>query len=280
MRRRGRTTATFDEQAIYEILSQALLAARLSPGAKLGEHKLAELFGVSRERVRKVLHRLGHERLIDVVPNRGAFVGAPGFKRARAVYEARRVVESGIVAQLADHVTAKQLERLQAHVAWEFDVARSDNRPLSIRLSMVFHMMLAEMTDNEFVTRQLQELVSRTAMLVAYFEPETASFCGCEEHQTIVEALARRDLSGAARAMSTHLSLIETRLRPMRCEAVELDIDAVLAQEIKRFIRERTPEPGKAVRRGSSSNGRSTLHAPNARDGSMEASRSSRSKGP
>jgi DNA-binding GntR family transcriptional regulator len=251
--RHGRVNVTFDEQTIYEILSQALLAARLSPGAKLGEHQLAALFGVSRERIRKVLHRLGHERLIDVVPNRGAFVGNPGLEQARAVYEARRVIESGIVARLADRVTAEQLERLRAHVSREFDAARSDKRPLSIRLSMVFHMMLAEMTENEFVTRQLQELVSRTAMLVAYFEPETASSCGCEEHHTIVEALMRRDLPGAARAMSTHLSLIETRLRPMRCEVVEMGIDSVLAQEIKRFDSERALQPGNAARRGSRS---------------------------
>ena len=235
MRERGRTKAAFDEQAMYEVLSQALLAARLSPGAKLGEHKLAQQFGVSRERVRKVLHRLGHERLIDVVPNRGAFVGAPGLEQARAVYEARRVLESGIVSRLADRMTEGQLARLEAHLRQEFEAAQKGNRPLSIKLSMTFHMILAEMMDNEFVMRQLQELVSRTTMLVAFFEPEAASSCGCEEHQKIVQALARRDVGAAAREMSTHLSLIETRLRPMRCEAVESDIDAALAQEIKRY---------------------------------------------
>jgi DNA-binding GntR family transcriptional regulator len=247
MRQRGRITTVFDEQAMYEILSQALLAARLSPGAKLGEHKLAQHFGVSRERVRKVLHRLGHERLIDVVPNRGAFVGAPGLEQARAVYEARRVLESGIVTRLADCMTHEQLARLVSHLRQEFEAARKGNRPLSIKLSMIFHMILAEMTDNEFVMRQLQELVSRTAMLVVFFEPETSSSCGCEEHQKIVQALARRDVGAAAREMSTHLSLIETRLRPMRCEAVEADIDAALAQEIKRY----RPRRASRVRTGA-----------------------------
>ena len=84
------------EAAIYEIMAEALLSGRLGPGAKLGEEKLAALFGVSRERMRKVLHRLGHERLIDVVRNRGAFVANPGLADAREIYEARRIVEGGL----------------------------------------------------------------------------------------------------------------------------------------------------------------------------------------
>src|ERR1700748_2236145 len=45
------------EMRLHETLSRTLLAGRLTPGAKLPEHRLAAIFHVSRERVRKVLHR-------------------------------------------------------------------------------------------------------------------------------------------------------------------------------------------------------------------------------
>jgi FCD domain len=155
---------------------------------------------------------------------------------------------------------------LSAHVTKELEAARSGNRPLSIQLSMQFHMILAEMIGNEFVVRQLHELLGRTAMLVAFFEPESASSCGCEEHHRILHALAHRDLPGAARAMSTHLSLIETRLQPMRCETVEMDLDVVLAQEIKRYRSPKLLRLGK-VRRAQPSKPPTGSRQPKGGDG-------------
>lgn len=59
------------EQAIDQTLSQTLLAGRLAPGSQLVETRLAQIFGVSRERVRKVLRRLGHARLLDLASHPG-----------------------------------------------------------------------------------------------------------------------------------------------------------------------------------------------------------------
>ena len=56
------------EDAVYDTLSRALLAGALAPGAPLRETALAEVFGVSRERIRKILLRLGTNRLIEMIP--------------------------------------------------------------------------------------------------------------------------------------------------------------------------------------------------------------------
>jgi DNA-binding GntR family transcriptional regulator len=216
-----------DEQAIYAAISAALLAGRLAPGAKLGEQKLADIFGVNRERMRKVLHRLGHERLIEVIPNRGAFVAAPSLVDAREIYDARRIVEGGIVWGFAQSLSPAQVRQLNEHLERERAAEAAQDRAESIRLSGAFHKLLGEMTENPFVIREVQELVSRTAMLVAFFEPEQSSRCGCEEHASIVEAIARGDAAAAMRAMSTHLSLIETRLKPRGWQPPTIDLEAV-----------------------------------------------------
>src|SRR6516225_3930471 len=105
-----------DEAAIHTVLSRVLLAGGLPGGTRLGEHQLASLFGVSRERIRKVLHRLGHERLLEIVKNRGAFTIAPDLHEAHVIYEARRILETGIAAHLADNLTEAQIERIRDHV--------------------------------------------------------------------------------------------------------------------------------------------------------------------
>lgn len=224
-----------DEGSIHSVLARALLAGRIPAGTKLGEHRLASLFGVSRERVRKVLHRLGHERLLTIEKNRGAFAIDPDLGEARMVYEARRILEGGIVAHLADALDAAGRARLEAHIAAEDEALTRGDRFTSIRLSAEFHTVLGDLTGNPLIVRPLQELVARTVMLVAFFEPDASVACQCDEHRLVFRSLVARERAKAVRAMTTHLSLVETRLRPRACEAVALPLDAVLAEEIARL---------------------------------------------
>jgi DNA-binding GntR family transcriptional regulator len=201
------------EAEVYEVLSALLLSGAMPPGQRLGEREIAEPLGVSRERVRKILQRLGVERLVTLIPNRGAFVATPSLETARTIYDARRVLEAGLLLTLGQSIGAEQVKALRAHLAEEHQAARRGDRARGVQLSGAFHLRLAEMAGNEFVLRYMQELVSRTAMLVALFEIG-APDCGVHEHEEIVDALERRDGARAAQLGIVHLSLIETRLKP------------------------------------------------------------------
>lgn len=203
-----------DDETIHRLISAALLAGRLAPGAPLREVALAEVFGVSRERVRKVLQRLGNERLLQLVPNRGAFVAEPTLEQAREIYEARRILEGGIVGFLAPLLGTSDAKRLREHLKKERVAMERGDRAEGIRLSADFHYLLARATGSPFIENELQQLVSRTSMLVAVFEPARAMRCACEEHAEILQALEAGNSADAMKAMHRHLALIETRLRP------------------------------------------------------------------
>ncbi|CAB3800878.1 GntR family transcriptional regulator [Pararobbsia alpina] len=218
------------EDLIYQALSKALLAGELAPGTQLVETRVASLFGVSRERVRKALHRLGHERLIEVIPHRGAFVSAPTLSQAREIYEARRIIEGGVTARLAGRLTPSQIQQLRAHAQREARAFTEGDRASLIQLSRQFHLLLGQFCGNAFVVRELEELVSRTSMLEAFFEPENASQCACDEHREIVDALEKGDATRAISTMHTHLSVIETQLRTEPSDTRAFDADAALAK--------------------------------------------------
>ena len=224
-----------NEAAVHTILSRLLLGGALPGGTKLGEHRLAEIFGVSRERIRKVLHRLGHERLLEIVKNRGAFTIEPDLREGRVVYEARRILESGMVAHLADHLSEAQLARLREHVDAEGEALRRGDQPTWLKLSAEFHFLLAEMVGNPIVQRQAHELIGRTIMLVKRYETTLGSACGCEEHRLIFKALAGRERGRAVKAMSSHLSLVETRLRPIVCDDAGPSLEALLEEAVAVF---------------------------------------------
>jgi len=239
-----------DEATIHRVISDALLSARIAPGSPLREVALAEVFGVSRERVRKVLQRLGAERLLELIPNRGAFAAAPTLDQAREVYEARRILEGGIVGFLAETLDAKTARALAAHLKEEQAAVAAADRAASIRLSGEFHLLLARATGNALVQGELQHLVSRTSMLVALFEPARSMRCACEEHALILRALEAGDSGAAAKAMQQHLALIETRLRPAAetpaVDAVEVIRAAWKALQGERAPARRKPAPSPA----------------------------------
>src|SRR5262245_34620350 len=90
-----------EESRVASRLADAIFEHRLPPGTKLPEADLCRIFGVSRGVVRKVLNRLAGEQLLDLVPNRGAFVAKPSVEETRDVYEVRRILETGVVRVLA-----------------------------------------------------------------------------------------------------------------------------------------------------------------------------------
>jgi len=202
------------EVLVEKALQKALLSGSIPPATALREGLLVDIFGISREKIRKVLQRLGTQKLIELIPNKGAFVATPALEQARSIYEARRILEGGIVGHLAPNFDETQAKRLAQHLINEDSALALGDRADSVALSADFHLILAELTGNFLIQQQLQELVAKTSLLVAVHEPIQCTHCACEEHRDIFQALIQRDAVKATKHMTAHLSMIETRLRP------------------------------------------------------------------
>ena len=105
---RARAKAREAPPTVDAITEQVLIAIwehRLPPGTKLVEERLAEVFGVSRTKVRQALGRLAHDSVLTIYPNRGTFVSSPTIEEARHVFNARRLIEPTLTQQLAQTAT-------------------------------------------------------------------------------------------------------------------------------------------------------------------------------
>ena len=65
------------DESIFQALMTAIVEHQLLPGSKLPEEALAEVFGVSRTGIRKVLQRLAAVQMVTLTPKRGAHVASP-----------------------------------------------------------------------------------------------------------------------------------------------------------------------------------------------------------
>jgi DNA-binding GntR family transcriptional regulator len=225
-RRNGKADPAADE-AVYQAVLRAIMEGKLKAGVKLAEHRLAGIFAVSRERIRKVLHRLGAERRLEMIPNRGARVPRPTLEDVRSVYEAHRVLEAGVLAQLIRILDEKLLARLDAHLAEEHAAALAGDRAASVRLSGAFHIHLVDALGNRELSHFLRSLLSRSSVMVSVYEPATESICAVTEHGAIVEALRARDAARAIHVSREHFLHVESRLRLDDAEPAPQDLAAV-----------------------------------------------------
>lgn len=211
---------------IYERIYAAILEHRLHPGTKLVEERLAEIFAVSRARIREVLARLAHEQIVEIIPQRGAYVAKPSIEQALDVFEARRLIEPAVVRRLIETLTPEKLARLRQHQDLEADARRRDDKRTVIRLSGEFHSLAAELAGNTALARSMRELSTLTCLMIFLYDAPTAVSCRADEHSQIVDAIARRDAARAERLMLEHLEHIEGSMR-LEPATEEVDLEAI-----------------------------------------------------
>ena len=218
------------EDAITERVLAAILEHRLPPGTKLGEDRLAGIFGVSRARVRRVLPRLAHEGVVRLEPNRGAFVAQPTVNEARDVFEARRLIEPGIVERLVQRSDLRTITvRLRQHVAAERRARAAGDTRSIVRLSGEFHILLADLAGNALLAKTMRELASLTCLIIALYDKPSVPACLGEEHGELVDALAAGEGARAVKLMAQHLDHVEENLDLTVAEPGPADLESALA---------------------------------------------------
>ena len=220
----------FSNDEIYSRIQKAVLEHRLAPGTKLIEERLSEVSGVSRTKIREVLNKLAHEGLVDLVPNRGAFIASPSVGRARDVFVTRCMIEPEMARLLSGTAGVAQIRALRKHVRLESDARKHNDRPAIIRLSGEFHVLIAEMVGNEILLRMMRELAALTCLVITLYDKPNAPACPHHEHNDLIDAIEAGDGARAAACMREHLEHIEATLNLDDTVEVETpDIEAIFS---------------------------------------------------
>ncbi|HEY2675950.1 MAG TPA: GntR family transcriptional regulator [Steroidobacteraceae bacterium] len=196
-----------DTAQVHERIWSAIVDHSLPPETRLVEGELCKIFGVGRTRLRQVLQRLAHERVVTLMHNRGAMVSKPSVREAREVFAARRLIEANIVETFIKSATRKDVKRLQEHLAREEEAWQANERRTILKLSGEFHLLLAEAAGNSILLELLRDLVSRSSLIIAVYQSPGAAPCPPHAHRELTIALERRE-RGAIKMMTQHLDQV------------------------------------------------------------------------
>ncbi|MFT4191588.1 MAG: GntR family transcriptional regulator [Herbaspirillum sp.] len=201
------TTSTLIANRILE----AVLARKLQPGMRLGEQPLALLFDCSRTLVREALVKLSTRGIVTVSARRGWYVVEPSPEEARQAFDARQIIERGLIRQ-SDRLGTATIGTLKKHLAQERAALAGEDVGARSYLLGDFHVCLAECLGNPLLADTLRDLTARTTLVAMRYQSRHDAAQSCEDHVHIVAALEAGDMARAETLMAAHIGTIRDTL--------------------------------------------------------------------
>ena len=192
-------------------IRERILVGQIPVGAQLRQAELAADFGVSRTPIREALRQLQAGGLVEVVPNRGAVVRIPAPWEVRHAYEVRAELEGLAAAKAAERIGRRELGSLRAanEVMREHLTNGVEDSAARRAANDTFHATLLELTGNPWLTamtERINQSFPRYVSSVSLAGDDRMREANIDQHDAIIDAVARRDPEAARAAMHRHVT--------------------------------------------------------------------------
>lgn len=191
---------------VFHTLREDILNGKYQAKEELKEADIGKEMGVSRTPVREALRQLELEGLVNIIPNKGAFVVGVTLKDIKDIYEMRTLLEGLCARWAAENITDQQIEKLDETIFLsEFHYAK-ENWDQILILDNRFHELVYEACGSRELTRALRDYhhyLQRIRKITLGQEERVKA--SNEEHKKIAEALKARDSAAAEESAKLHI---------------------------------------------------------------------------
>ncbi len=198
---------TLREQ-VADHLRREIMEGRLAPGAELGEVSLAASLNVSRGPVREALGQLAAEKLVTIVPRKGAVVRRLTRQEFLDAYQVREALESMAIRLAVPRLSDAERAELHAMCS-EMDAATRDgDSERFFEINQGFHDLLVRASGNQMLVEMHAQLMAQMGRLLK----QSVQLRGgvghsVAEHREILTAIDRGDAVAAARLLEAHIEV-------------------------------------------------------------------------
>ena len=190
----------------YVELKHKIITLQIAPGSVINEKELCQELHVSRTPFREALGKLVHDRLVDYIPRKGAFVPEITFHDIRNVYGLRELMEPFAARLATFNIEKETIERFKV----KMDSLDPNNLTVEQfqEFDTEFHFMIINHCDNSHLMWLLIDNLYnhiariRNAYPTMYMLRLQAII---DEHHEILEAIASRSPDAVESAMRKHL---------------------------------------------------------------------------
>lgn len=199
----NKTTKAVEIQAI---LLEDILSGKLPHASKLNEIELAKRFGVSRTPIREALKYLNSSGLVSFIPHKGVHVSGIDPEKIWEMFEAMAEMEA-ICAKLS----ALKMNPFQRIKLEQFHLSTQDHSDaldyeIHHHSNIEFHNLILSGSQNTYLYEIAKNLRNRISPFRRLQFKNTGRIQqSLQEHNSIVQAILKRDADSAYQAMYHHL---------------------------------------------------------------------------
>lgn len=189
----------------YRLLRDYIITAKLMPGERLLEERLAGQLGISRTPLREALSRLQQEGLVIRLPSGGVKVAPVRREEILEIYAIRIALESQAARGAAERISADDIARLQ-EILGQVRAIPTERPVERVQAARRFHAGIARAARRPRLFSLLVGLwdeIVRFRIVNAMHRRDGAD----AEHTAILARLAAGDPRGAEAAMRRHLEI-------------------------------------------------------------------------
>ncbi|NMC78915.1 MAG: GntR family transcriptional regulator [Chloroflexi bacterium] len=187
---------------------ESILTGKITPAQHLVEQTLADQLKVSRIAVREALRQLAKDQLVEIVPNRGAFVFSFSPDDVLEIYALRAALESMAVERVIQRgVTPDDINGLQRLVDSMRDLEHRGDRLTGAGVDTEFHRTLMQLSHHRRAIEiwgQMSTLIRVIVYHVSNYYPEYAGLT--RRHQYLVDLIRTGDEKQAVEHVKAHIS--------------------------------------------------------------------------
>lgn len=194
---------------VYNQIKAAILARKLAPGKQLVENSISSTLGVSRTPIRNAIKKLALEGLVDIIPNRGAFVTSPSKEEIVQAYELRAKLEYLAASIAIDFMTENDYLAIKKIIEKErLGLTTTKNSEEYVNKNRAFHVAITQKCNNKFLNEFIEKLINQTNIyLILYDEffanPEQEPYSPAE-HTHILNLMQKKDKEKLKVALENH----------------------------------------------------------------------------
>lgn len=206
-------------QEVARRIREMIRKGVLKKGDRIVEKPLCQSLGVSRTPLRDALHILASEGLIELIPNKGAFVAQPAMTDIKEMFQVMSILEGTCARHCVEKMNEegfRKLEKLFQKLEKHF---HQQNHEKYMAVNHRYHTMVQELAGNKVLSEVISGLRQKI-LLYRYrqiYQPNRLN-TSMQEHRDLQDAFKKRDAEAAERLMKEHLM--------RQCESLERASDA------------------------------------------------------
>ncbi len=190
---------------VFNRIREDILNGKYKDHEELKEVAIGNELGVSRTPVREAFRQLELEGLIQIIPNKGAYVTGIKAKDIQDIYMIRSKLE-GLAARWAcEHITPEQLEEMEENIYLaEFHAARGHMEQMA-ELDNRFHTILYEACNSKMLEHLLKDYHQYVWRVRQQTLKSGRGAVSNVEHKYIMEAIRENNPDKAEELANQHM---------------------------------------------------------------------------